>query len=115
MGTNNKRPIYPIILILAGLIILVAVLVRIVLFSGADGLQAIGIPAQEIPFPQVDRLDLAIAKEAFDDGTAVFVDVRDQAYYENGHIPGARSIPLSQIEARLIELDPKDWIILYCT
>jgi 3-mercaptopyruvate sulfurtransferase SseA len=115
LSTNNKRPIYPIILIAAGLLILVGAVAGLVLLSGTDDPPQVSNPDQEIPFPKVARVSLTTAKGAFDDGAAVFVDVRDQAYYENGHIPGARSIPLNQIETRLSELDPGDWIILYCT
>jgi predicted sulfurtransferase len=115
LGTNNRRPIFPIILMLIGLLILIGVIARLVLFSSPDDLQTVEGPAQDIPFAQIARVDLSVAKAAFDDGTAIFVDVRDQASYENGHIPGALSMPLSQIEAGLDELDPKDRIILYCT
>jgi rhodanese-related sulfurtransferase len=31
------------------------------------------------------------------------------------HIPGSLSIPLAEIETRLSELDPNQWIITYCT
>jgi 3-mercaptopyruvate sulfurtransferase SseA len=115
LGTNNKRPIFPLFLISAGLILLIGAVVGIVLLSGADDPQQVSVSNQNIPYPQVARVDLSTAKVAFDSGEAVFVDVRDQAYYENEHIPGARSIPLSQFEERLNELDSTDWIILYCT
>lgn len=69
---------------------------------------------QEI-YQQVERLSLAQSKEAYDANAAVFVDVRDPAYYQAGHIPGAISIPLNEIETRYPELDANQWIILYCT
>ena len=115
MGTNNKRPIFPLLLIAAGLMLLIGAVVIIVFLSEGDDSQQVIVPYQDIPDPQVARVDLSTAKVAFDTGEAVFVDVRDQTYYENGHIPGALSIPLSQFEQRLNELDPNDWIILYCT
>lgn len=62
----------------------------------------------------VERVDLADAKAAHDAGTAVFVDVRSAAEYEQGHIPGALSIPGTELEDRLGELDPNAWIITYC-
>jgi hypothetical protein len=62
----------------------------------------------------VERVDLADAKAALDAGTAVFVDVRSAAEYEQGHIPGALSIPGTELEDRLGELDPSAWIITYC-
>jgi rhodanese-related sulfurtransferase len=45
----------------------------------------------------------------------VIVDVRDRVYYDEMHAAGAISIPLSELEARLGELNPDQWIILYCT
>jgi 3-mercaptopyruvate sulfurtransferase SseA len=112
---KNNRPIIPLLLIAAGLMLLIGGIVGIAyLFNGDDSQQA-SIPDQEIPYPQIARVELSAAKDAFDAGEAVFVDVRDQAYYENGHIPGAQSIPLSQFGQRLNELDPDNWIILYCT
>ncbi len=115
MGKNNKRPVFPLLLIAAGLIFLIGAVVGIVFISGGDDSPQVSVPNQKIPYPQIVRVNLSTAKVAFDSGEAVFVDVRDQAYYENEHIPGARSIPLSQFEDRLIELEPTDWIILYCT
>ena len=115
LGENNKRPIFPIILIIAGLMILVGALAGTFLFSDAND-QPGGInPDAGMPFPQIQRVDLSDAKRAFDDGSAVFVDVRGQTFYQNGHIPGALSIPLNQMEDRLEELNQDDWIILYCT
>ncbi len=64
---------------------------------------------------EVPRISLEEAKAAFDDGAAVFVDVRSEAAYAEGHIPGALSIPLAELESRLGELDPAQWIITYCT
>jgi len=69
----------------------------------------------QIPFPQIERVDVASAKSALDSGQAVVVDVRDKVYYDDGHITGSISIPLSEIESRLGELNQSDWIILYCT
>jgi len=46
---------------------------------------------------------------------AVVVDVRGAADYEAGHIPGAWSIPLDQIEKRAAELKKLNKpIVLYC-
>ena len=41
------------------------------------------------------------------------VDVRQPAEYEYGHLPGARLIPLSELEGRLKELDPNKLTITY--
>ena len=115
MGINKKRPIFPLILIAVGLLILVGAVAGLILISGSYDPPQVSNPDQEIPFPKVTRVSISTAKGAFDNGAAVFVDVRDQVYYEDGHIPGARSMPLNQFESRLGELNQDDWIILYCT
>jgi rhodanese-related sulfurtransferase len=47
-------------------------------------------------------------------GDVVVVDVRPQAEYAAGHIEGARSIPLDELERRLAELPPDTEIVAYC-
>lgn len=42
------------------------------------------------------------------------VDVRQPGEYESGHLPGARLIPVRQIESRHGELDPTKPTITYC-
>jgi rhodanese-related sulfurtransferase len=47
-------------------------------------------------------------------GTAVVLDVRPALEYRQGHIAGARSMPLDELQARLDELDPAQEIVAYC-
>ncbi len=42
------------------------------------------------------------------------VDVREPSEWADGHIPGARHIPLGQLEARWAELKACDEIVCYC-
>lgn len=42
------------------------------------------------------------------------VDVRPQAEFEAGHLPGAVSLPLADLEARLAELPRDRTIVAYC-
>lgn len=42
------------------------------------------------------------------------IDVREPAEYAFGRIPGAKSIPLGQLENELHELDPNDEYVLVC-
>lgn len=44
----------------------------------------------------------------------VVVDVREQAEYAFGHIPGAISIPLGELENRLSELSKADELYIVC-
>jgi rhodanese-related sulfurtransferase len=41
------------------------------------------------------------------------VDVRQPGEYEGGHIPGAKLVPMAELEERLGELDPDKPTIAY--
>jgi rhodanese-related sulfurtransferase/DNA-binding HxlR family transcriptional regulator len=47
-------------------------------------------------------------------GDVVLVDVRPEAEYAAGHIEGAQSIPLDELERRLAELPPDTEVVAYC-
>jgi rhodanese-related sulfurtransferase len=47
-------------------------------------------------------------------GDVVLVDVRPEEEFAAGHIEGARSIPLDELERRLAELPPDAEIVAYC-
>jgi len=47
-------------------------------------------------------------------GEIVLVDVRPSEEYDAGHIKGARSIPISELEDRLAELPADREIVAYC-
>ncbi len=68
--------------------------------------------------PANHRLDLTAAKQAFDQGNAVFVDARSAPAYEAGHIPGALHLPAHASTARLrqaLASYPADTrLITYC-
>ncbi|RPJ02373.1 MAG: ArsR family transcriptional regulator [Chloroflexi bacterium] len=44
----------------------------------------------------------------------IVLDVRPALEYAQGHIAGARSIPIDELESRLHELPPEQEIIAYC-
>jgi rhodanese-related sulfurtransferase len=48
------------------------------------------------------------------DGDVVLVDVRPPEEYAAGHIEGARSVPLAELEQRLAELPPDREVVAYC-
>jgi 3-mercaptopyruvate sulfurtransferase SseA len=70
---------------------------------------------QSISPEDVPRVNLPDARQAYESGEAIFVDVRDESSFKSGHIPGALSIPLNSLPDREGELDPNTWIITYCT
>src|SRR5919205_3842910 len=47
-------------------------------------------------------------------GDVVLVDVRPREEFEAGHIKGARSIPLAELEDRLAELPSDREVVAYC-
>lgn len=68
-------------------------------FEAADTLEPLG--ATEL-----------LARMRSDD--VVIVDVRPEDEYGSAHIPGALSIPVSELEQRLSELTPEKEIVAYC-
>jgi len=97
------------ILVFIGLLIFV---VAIYSLTQTNGINVSKVPPNEAA---VHRISLKDAKAAFDDGTAVFVDVRDPGSFSASRIPGALNIPLADIESGKVELEPDQWIITYCT
>jgi len=49
-----------------------------------------------------------------DDRRTVVIDVRPREEYDAGHIPGALSIPLGDLRARIAELPVNSEIVAYC-
>jgi rhodanese-related sulfurtransferase len=48
------------------------------------------------------------------EGSVVVIDVRPPEEYRAGHIPGALSLPLDQLEDRMRELPIRKEIVAYC-
>ena len=55
---------------------------------------------------EIDEIDAADARSRLDDGETVFVDVRERAEWDEGHIPGAVHIPRGSLESRIEGLLP---------
>jgi rhodanese-related sulfurtransferase len=61
------------------------------------------------------RISWTEFKPLYDKGAVEVVDVRGQDAFELGHIPGARSIPLDEVERRAGELKKLNKpVVLYC-
>lgn len=54
-----------------------------------------------------------LARRQIEDGVVV-LDVRPAVEYEQGHVTGARSIPIEELEQRLSELPHDQEIVAYC-
>ncbi len=76
---------------------------------------ALIIDQSGVPYPAVPRIRVGDARAAQESKQAVFVDVRSASQYAQSHVPGALSIPLTEFESRLNELNKEQWIITYCT
>ncbi|MDQ0352617.1 rhodanese-related sulfurtransferase/TusA-related sulfurtransferase [Alkalibacillus filiformis] len=53
-------------------------------------------------------------KQKLSDGVATVIDVRESAEYAFGHIPGAKSIPLGELDSKIDELNNEDDIYVVC-
>jgi 3-mercaptopyruvate sulfurtransferase SseA len=81
----------------------------------AVGVFALCAAAQETDLSKAPRITLAEFKKLFDAHDVVVVDVRDEASFRAGHIPGALSIPLDQLAAKTDQLKAeKKPIVTYC-
>lgn len=108
---NSRTPI--LILIGGGLLLIVAAFMLIRQTPATAPIPEAAF--EEETYPEIPRVSLEEAKTAFDLGSALFVDVRSAEAYQGNHISGAVNIPLGELESRLGELDPNQWIITYCT
>jgi rhodanese-related sulfurtransferase len=54
----------------------------------------------QLDITKAPRITLAEFKKLFDGRDVVVIDVRDEATFKHGHIPGALSIPVDQVSAR---------------
>jgi rhodanese-related sulfurtransferase len=62
-------------------------------------------------FEQISAAELRARLRA---GETILLDVRPWIEYQAGHLPGAISIPLDELERRLGELPPDKTVVAYC-
>jgi rhodanese-related sulfurtransferase len=63
---------------------------------------------------EVETIDRAELIERLRRGAVVLVDVRPAEEFEAGHIEGARSIPIAELQDRLAELPADREVVAYC-
>lgn len=63
----------------------------------------------------VPRMSLADAKKAYDAGTAVIIDARPEATYNEEHIAGAINIPYGQQDQMMDRVPKGKKLIIYCS
>jgi rhodanese-related sulfurtransferase len=59
-------------------------------------------------------VDLPALRRLLDSGTVTLLDVRPELEYRQGHIAGARSLPVAELERRLAELPRDHEVVAYC-
>ncbi len=72
-------------------------------------------PAADRPYASIERVPVEDAYSSFEEGSAIFLDVRDRDSYTTMHVPGAVWMFYTDVEALLGELPPDAEIITYCT
>jgi hypothetical protein len=112
MEKQKKKSNVPLIPIVIGFVLILGALLALVLRQPGSQESSPKI-SQLSDTSEIARVQPDEAKAAYDSGEAIFVDVRPRETFTESHIPGALSIPLDEIQDRLDELDPKNWIILY--
>jgi len=70
--------------------------------------------AREYLGDDVETIGRTELLERLSEGDVVLVDVRPEEEFAAGHIEGARSIPLEELERRLAELPPDQEVVAYC-
>src|SRR5215204_295397 len=72
-------------------------------------------PAEAPHADAARRINVTEAQNLIAKNQAVFIDVRNQAAYDQGHIRGAKLIPFGEVANRVGELPRDKTIITYCS
>ena len=118
MKSNLNRSFPFVFMIVGGILLIIALI-----WVGMNNLQGGALSSElqtnpargEIILPEIQRVSLEDAYTAFNDESAVFLDVRSAEAYQAEHISGALSLPEVDLQERYLELDKSRWIITYCT
>jgi rhodanese-related sulfurtransferase len=95
------------------LIVLVLLYAAFQLFNGGTP-QAIGTGASDASASALPQeVTVEEAAKMRDEG-ALMIDVREQSEWDEYHMPGARLIPLAQLESRLSDLPKDQDIVVVC-
>ena len=96
--------------------VILATAVILIACNGTDNPANRKPAAAQVTYPDgarrvtIDELDAMIKN-----GEAFIVDVRNQASYDMGHIPGSHLIPVGEIANRVNELPRDKTIVTYCS
>lgn len=86
----------------------------VILVAGAVLALACDAPSPGAPklAPSISPTELQQQREQ--GGAPVVIDVRSEAEYAAGHVPGAIHIPFDQVAERIGEIDTSEGVALYC-
>jgi rhodanese-related sulfurtransferase len=63
----------------------------------------------------VNALDVDYIQTQYDKGRKLIaIDLRSADEFRQGHLPGARSLPMDELTARFQEVPRQDLVVLYC-
>lgn len=109
-----RNKLFPLILMLLGGALIIGAVAFIFVNSDQNSAPELVQPPEGDNYPDILRVSVQEAREALEDGSAIFLDVRSAESFEAGHIPGAISMPIGEISERINELPSNAWIITYC-
>lgn len=79
-----------------------------------DAWQALGLPTTSGDVQDIEPKALQALLDGAEGERPLVIDVREPWEYAQGHVPGARLIPLGDLMARLGELDPAQPVAVIC-
>lgn len=82
--------------------------------TSANRLAEVERAARDYLGEDVEAVDRDELRKRMRRGDVVLVDVRPSEEYEAGHIDGARSIPIDELDDRLAELPADREVVAYC-
>jgi len=70
----------------------------------------------EFNMPDVNQIPTADAYALIKEGNTLVLDVREKAAYDKGHLPGAISVPIGELDTRMEEFSTHKTaeVIVYC-
>ena len=79
-----------------------------------NNIQVLQSNAPDDDLATAKRINRDEAIKMVKEGKAVWIDVRSESQYDEGHIPGALNFPLGELMSKLTQLPPGKYLITYC-
>ena len=100
--------------------VILAAAIVLISCNGVDNVTKNNVPkpatGTETTYPDgVRRVTTAELEAMMKNGEVFVADVRNQASYDQGHIPGAKHIPVGEVANRTSEFPRDKLIVAYCS